>query len=677
MPITDDTPTASDAPAHSSRSPESSCRIRVLPTVLVNKIAAGEVIERPASVVKELVENAIDAGAARIAVTVEDGGRQLIRVTDDGCGMSPEELRLAVAPHATSKLITEDDLYHIGTLGFRGEALASISSVSKLRIVSRPAAGDIGHEIVVVAEQVDSSQSSGSPVGTTVEVRDLFFNVPARRKFLRGSSTEVSHVNEQMSRIALAYPTIAFELRSQSRLVQNLPACTTRLERVAKFYGPELAEALLHVHRSERGLDIDAFAATPANSRATAQWQYVYVNGRYVRDKFIQHAIKESYRGLMEPNRHGVVFLFLQIDPALIDVNVHPTKIEVRWADSNLVHSQVLSALREAFQRADLSPHLRTDRARVPLPPEVEERMRAELADVMKAQLAEQSGALFGTLQPGSGSFDMPIPAQGNESYSSDPASPPVTGVYSRGANDVLAPNDPLASWRALYGASAVPYSGTTETPRSGAPQSPFPSNPFSSRVNPDDFNRPKAVQMHNLYLVAETDEGIIIIDQHALHERVIYEQLRLRMATGNLESQRLLLPESIRATPQQIAAIEQHAALLLTLGIEADAFGTDAIAIHAFPSLLKDSDIPSFMRDLLDHLAQQPAGSSTEVVIHKILDMMACKAAVKAGDQLAPEEIEALMRKRHLIDKATSCPHGRPTVLRLTKADLNRQFKR
>lgn len=676
MPIIDDTPTAPDAPAPSVRTPESSCRIRVLPTVLVNKIAAGEVIERPASVVKELVENAIDAGAVRVAVTVEDGGRQLIRVTDDGCGMLPEELRLAVAPHATSKLITEDDLYHIGTLGFRGEALASISSVSKLRIVSRPTASDIGHEIVVAAEQVDSSLSSGSPVGTTVEVRDLFFNVPARRKFLRGSSTEVSHVNEQMSRIALAYPSIAFELRSQSRLVQNLPACTTRLERVAKFYGPELAEALLHVHRSERGLDIDAFAATPAHSRATAQWQYVYVNGRYIRDKFIQHAIKESYRGLMEPNRHGVVFLFLQIDPALIDVNVHPTKIEVRWADSNLVHSQVLSALREAFQRADLSPHLRTDRARMPLPPEVEERMRAELADVMKAQLAEQSGALFGTSPSDSGSFDRPTSAHGNDSYSPDSGSS-VSGPFSRSASDVLAPNDPLASWRALYGASTVPAYGTTGTPRPDALQSPFPSHPFPPRFNPDDFNRPKAVQMHNLYLVAETDEGIIIIDQHALHERVIYEQLRLRMATGNLESQRLLLPESVRATPQQIAAIEQHAALLLTLGIEADAFGTDSIAIHAFPSLLKDSDIPAFMRDLLDHLSQQPAGSSTEVVIHKILDMMACKAAVKAGDQLAPEEIEALMRKRHLIDKATSCPHGRPTVLRLTKADLNRQFKR
>ncbi|MGD2109067.1 MAG: DNA mismatch repair endonuclease MutL, partial [Phycisphaerae bacterium] len=343
------------------------CRIRVLPELLVKKIAAGEVVERPASVVKELVENAIDADATRVAVTIEEGGKQLIRVTDDGCGMSAEELRLAVLPHATSKVLTEADLSSISTMGFRGEALASISAVSKLRIVSRPAGSEAGHEIRVAAERLESSTAAGSTAGTTIEARDLFFNVPARRKFLRTNSTETGHINEQFARIALACPSIAFELTSNRRTTQNLPGCKTRLERVAKFYGPELASALLPVEREERGVRLEAYVAPPAQSRATAQWQYTFVNGRYIRDRFVQHAIKEAYRGLMEPNRHGVVFLFLRIDPNRVDVNVHPTKIEVRWAEPNMIHSQVLSALRETFQRADLTPAVRTGRMHQPI----------------------------------------------------------------------------------------------------------------------------------------------------------------------------------------------------------------------------------------------------------------------------------------------------------------------
>ncbi len=643
-------------------------RIRVLPNLLVNKIAAGEVVERPASVVKELVENSLDAGATRIAVTIEDGGRQLIRVTDDGIGMTAEDLRFAVMPHATSKITGEEDLYAISTMGFRGEALASISSVSRLRIASRVRGTNEGHEIRVTAEQVESSNAAGCPEGTTVEVRDLFFNVPARRKFLKGASTEVGHINEQVGRIALARPDVSFEVRSNERLTQNLPASATLLERVAKFYGHELAQALLRVERDERGLKIDAFAALPAQSRATAQWQYVYVNGRYIRDRFIQHAIKESYRGLMEPNRHGVVFLFLTIDPALVDVNVHPTKIEVRWADSNLVHSQVLSALREAFQRADLTPTLRTDRAALTPPPEVQERMREELASMLKSQLSGQSPPLF------AGRGDESGISTARESWGDQRGVglPELrTQVPSTGSAD------PLDVWRRLYGERTEQTNPASDSFAASMGQV-LASMPVASTAN-TAFGpmRPRAIQMHNLYLVVETDEGIMIIDQHALHERVIYEQLRERMTSGTLESQRLLLPETIRVTAQQMSLLEQQADLLRRLGIDASPFGADTVAVHSFPSLLKDTDVPSFMSDLLDYLSQQPSAGQTEVVIHKILDMMACKAAVKAGDPLTHDEIETLVRKRHLVDKATSCPHGRPTILRLTKADLNRQFKR
>jgi DNA mismatch repair protein MutL len=639
------------------------CRIRILPDLLVNKIAAGEVVERPASVVKELAENAIDAGATRIAVAIEDGGRQLIRVTDDGSGMSAEELRLAVLPHATSKVTVDEDLYSISTMGFRGEALASISAVSKLRIVSRMAGAIEGHEVRMEGDRFEAAQAAGCPEGTAVEVRDLFFNVPARRRFLRTPSTEVGHINEQFARVALPYPQIGFELNVNRRGAQNLPRCQTRLERIGKFYGPELAAALMPIGREERGVRLEAYAAPPVQSRATSQWQYVYVNGRYIRDRFIQHAIKEAYRGLMEPNRHGVVFLFLTLDPRDVDVNVHPTKIEVRWADSNLIHSQVLSALRETFQRCDLTPRLRTGQTSQPLSEAEQDRVRRELAEVLKS--ATPIGSSRVASSPAAAENPRPLHSRDRE------------GAVDRGERRDRSPTnaawvDHERVWRSLYG---QPAPTSEHGPATDAP-SPPPTN-VPPRDARDPSPRPRAVQMHNLYLVAETDEGIVIVDQHALHERVMYEQLRARIAVGSLESQRLLLPESLRVTPEQAALIEAHASLFERLGIEITPFGRDAVAVHAFPALLKDTDVPSFLRDLLDRLAQQPAGSSTEVVIHKVLDMMACKAAVKAGDPLTDEEIDALMRQRHLIEKSTSCPHGRPTMLRLTKADLNRQFKR
>jgi len=624
------------------------CRIRVLPDLLVRKIAAGEVVERPASVVKELLENAVDAGAHRIAVTAEDGGKQLIRVTDDGSGMSPEELRLAVARHATSKIAAEEDLYSIATMGFRGEALASISAVSKLRAISRRPEATEGHEVRVAAEQLEMTQAAGCPVGTAVEVRDLFFNVPARRKFLRGSPTEMGHINEQLARVALSHPEIAFELTNNRRVTQRLPSCQTRLERIAKFYSPELASALLHIQRNERGVGLEAYVAPPNQSRATAQWQYVFVNGRYVRDRYIQHATKEAYRGLMEPNRHGVVFLFLTVDPQSVDVNVHPTKIEVRWADSHLIHSQVLSALRETFQRCDLTPALRTQRSREPISDEEQDRMRHEMAAALRSTTPIQ-------------------PARHSES--GPPAlSQPVRSTAPAGGGSPPA-MDPAQMWQSLYGPAES---------RPTAPQGPPHLAPGPLPAEPQRFpSRSRAIQMHNLYLVAETDDGIVIVDQHALHERVLYEQLRRRITDGPLESQRLLLPETLNVTPQQATLLESNAELLAQLGVEVTPFGTDAVAVQSFPALLKDTDVISFMRDLLDQLAQQAGPANTDAVINDILSMMACKAAVKAGDPLTPEEIDALFERRDLIEKSSSCPHGRPTMLRLTKADLDRQFKR
>lgn len=623
-------------------------RIRVLPDLLVNKIAAGEVVERPASVVKELIENSLDSGATRISVATEEGGARLIRVTDDGCGLGAEDLRLAVTPHATSKIQCDDDLYAIRTMGFRGEALASIGAVSQLRIVSRLPGAVEGNEVVVFGDRMESQGAAGCPEGTTVEVRDLFFNVPARRKFLRSASTETSHVNEQFMRLALAYPDVGFSLTSNNRSTHNLPAVDEYLPRISKLYGPELSEALLFVDRDERGLRIQAYLAPPVHSRAAPQWQYIYVNGRFVRDRFVQHAIREAYRGLMEPNRHGVVFVFLEIDPSQVDVNVHPTKIEVRWADSNLVHSQVLSALRETLQGADLTPALRM-RQQEPaaISEEEQNRIRHELAAILKSTppIQGEAGAWSNLATEPRGESAMPW---------STPASTPSSESRGRGFS--------WDSWRSMFSPA-------------------LPAGIFDSRMTRGaqagvDGSR-RAVQMHNLYLVAETDDGIMIVDQHALHERVMYEQFRQRFTAAPLESQRLLIPETVKVTPQQAALLESHSELLARMGVEVSPFGTDCVALHAAPALLRDIDAESFLRDLLDRLSQNDAPDNAEALVHELLDMMACKAAVKAGDPLTQQEIDSLMQQRHLVEKSSSCPHGRPTMLRFTKAELNRQFKR
>jgi DNA mismatch repair protein MutL len=531
------------------------CRVHVLPELLVRKIAAGEVVERPASVVKELVENSLDAGATRIGITIEEGGARLIRVVDDGSGMTPEELRLSVVAHSTSKITTEEDLFAIATLGFRGEALASISAVSRLRMVSRKSDSDEGHEVRLTGDVLETARASGCPPGTTVEVSDLFFNVPARRKFLRAVSTEVGHINEQFTRFALAYPSVGLELVNNRRATFALPTAATRIERIGKFFGPELASALLKIEREEAGLRLEAHAAMPAQSRATPQWQYVFVNGRYIRDRYVQHAVREAYRGLMEPNRHPVIFLFLSIDPAQIDVNVHPTKIEVRWADANLVHSQVLSALREAFQRANLSPMLRTNSGREQLNTDEQDRLRRAFAESLLATPPLEPGA---------------SPAYGGLAHlgRSLPMGPENSLAGGQSPNQAELPGytglDPLETWRRLYGPSdrQAQEKSAAESGRVGGSAEELPSPvggvsysgtaaAVSSRAGGFAYplGRPRAIQMHNLYLVAETEDGIVIVDQHALHERVIYEQLRRRLAEGDLEPQRLLLPETVKVT--------------------------------------------------------------------------------------------------------------------------------
>jgi DNA mismatch repair protein MutL len=588
--------------------------IQQLSASLVNRIAAGEVIERPASVVKELVENALDAGAKQIHVEIEDGGRELIRVIDDGGGIPTAELPLAFAQHATNKLTCDEDLFRIATMGFRGEALASIGSVSHARILSRTADEDAAYEIANKGGEIGTPQAAAGNRGTTVEIRHLFFNTPARRKFMKGTATEAGHVSETLLRIALPYPNVSFKLVHNGRTSLDLPATTAEL-RLLEAWPKEFHGSKLSVAARDAEIRVSGIMGLPELARPTGKYQFLYLNGRHIKDKFMQHATREAYRGLIEPGRYPGCVLMLEIPPGDVDVNVHPTKVEVRFKDGGRIHGLVMSAMREQLLGNDLSPAAVPMRADDPQVVAQREDLRTKLAAFFKSP-------------------EITAPVQPDEPFALSPSPP--------------------------------------QTPRFDFIPPPQPTSPVTAEIA-----KPAAIQLHNSYLVAETNDGMIIIDQHALHERVMYEELRQRMLRGPLESQRMLIPATVQASTRQIALLDQIQPLLARLGIEANAFGPNAVAVHAFPTFLSRLDPATFLRELLERGEQELLDLHEEEILHEILDMMACKAAVKAGDPLTAAEIESLLAKRHLIDRSSNCPHGRPTTLRLTLNDLEKQFKR
>jgi DNA mismatch repair protein MutL len=608
--------------------------IQQLSAALVNRIAAGEVIERPASVVKELVENALDAGATHVQVEIEDGGRELIRIIDDGCGIPPAELPLAFAEHATSKLTCDDDLFRIATMGFRGEALASIGSVSHARILSRTRESDAAWEIHNRGSEVSAPQAASGNVGTTVEVRHLFYNTPARRKFMKGASTEFGHVSDLLLRIALPHPNVSFKLLHNGRTAFDLPPATPEV-RLLEAWPKEFQQARLSVAARDAEIRLTGIIGLPELARPTSKYQYLYLNGRHIRDKFVQHATREAYRGLIEPGRYPACVLMIDLPPADVDVNVHPTKTEVRFKDGGRIHGLVLSGLRECLLASDLTPAaipMRADGVGTPIPQAEREDLRAKLAAFFR-----EPPAITTTI------VDAPTPTQQQPFALTPPPSPTPRFDFQPSPAPAPAP-----TWTA-----------------------PAPVHPAAATT------KPSAIQLHNSYLVAETPEGMVIIDQHALHERVMYEELRQRLLRGPLESQRMLIPATLQASTRQIALLDQIQPLLQRLGVEVSPFGPATLAIQAFPTFLSKLDPATFLQELLERGEQELLDLHEEEILHEILDMMACKAAVKAGDPLTPAEIESLLAQRHLIDRSSNCPHGRPTTLRLTLNDLEKQFKR
>jgi DNA mismatch repair protein MutL len=603
-------------------------RIEQLPPSVVNRIAAGEVVERPASVVKELLENSLDAGPSRVDVELEQGGVALIRIVDDGCGIAADELPLAVTAHATSKLRTAEDLERIATLGFRGEALASIAEVSRLTLRSRQA-GATGAALTVDGGRMGEVTPDGCAVGTTVEVRQLFGHVPARRAFLRAAQTEWSHAAEAFVRTALAHPGVALSLAHQPsasgrpRRVHDLPAAADWRERIGGLFGLEMADRLLEVEADDGEIAISGFVGRPEDDMASGRLQHLFVAGRPFRDRSILHAIQEAYRGLLLSGRQPIAFLRFDLPPDAVDVNVHPAKIEMRFREPARLYRLVLSALRSRFLLGGTGTRL--------VPP--------------KPPITEEPTAIARP-EP-----RLPFPAW-------SPAPTPAA--------------TPLPPDRAAHTAAA----GPTASPAPPVQPPAWEIDDHQARVAVAPVGR--AVQMHDRYIVVETDAGIEVIDQHALHERVLYERFKAAVAAEGLETQPLVVPERLDLPPDELELVREHAETLGRAGMRVEPFGGATVIVTSKPVLAGSTSAADLLREILDRLSSAAAaGDSPALLVDEVLHGLACKAAIKAGDPLSQPEVDALVRDRRLVPESHHCPHGRPTSLTLTRQDLDRQFRR
>jgi DNA mismatch repair protein MutL len=648
--------------------------IRELPASVINQIAAGEVVERPASVVKELLENAVDAGASRVDLGVERGGKDLVRVADDGKGMDREDLPLAFRPHATSKLAVADDLHAIRTLGFRGEALAAIAEISKVRCQTRTAGAAHGSELVIEGGEAAPIRDCGCAPGTVIEVRNLFFNTPVRRTFLKSDSTEAGHVAEAFIRVALAHPGVHFTYRSGGKTVYDLPASDGLKERIGSFFGRDLADSLLWVESEVDTAKLWGYVAHPSQNRSSGRGQYFFVGGRYIRDRSLGHALGEAYRGLIMVGRQPVAFLYLDLDPVEVDVNVHPTKIEVRFRDGHRVYSQLLGTLRQSFLASDLHTRLQ-----VPVEPEAPPAafpppaapeplaMRApgEVESVLSSRPIERQ-TVASWFTPSS-----PSPSRPSGGYAPAPSAPSWSDRLER-----IVPDRPGDGFDEFVGEGAEPVAPPASV-RAVAPAPP-PAEPARAAVPGRSRARAaRALQVHDSYLVAETEDGVVLIDQHALHERILYEELKRRVEEGGVESQRLLVPEPVELPPSEAAEILQRGEALARLGLGVEEFGGGTLLVTSVPALLGDVAPGRLVRDLAAGLRDQPVAPSPQAMFEEVLSMVACKAAVKAGQTLSQEEVDALLERRHLVDNSHHCPHGRPTALTFSRSELERQFGR
>ena len=589
--------------------------IRQLPDTLINQIAAGEVVERPASVAKELVENALDAGARRIDIDLEEGGVRLIRIRDDGGGIGPEELPLAVSRHATSKIASIDDLEAVATLGFRGEALPSVASVSRFRLASRPRDAAHGAELRIEGGRLGEVVPQAHPPGTTVEVRDLFYNVPARRKFLRAERTELSHIEEWLRSLALARPDVELRVTHNGKPSRRWKGEGDLLSgvRLHEALGEEFARNALRVDHAGAGLRLHGWIAQPAYNRASTDQQYLYVNGRSVRDRNVAHAVRQAYSDVLFHGRHPAYVLFLELDPRGVDVNVHPAKHEVRFRESRLVHDFVYRSLHAA--------------------------------------LAET--------RAGATAAPMPSLAAANEARWSMP--PPQQQAIG------LRVGDAPAAYAALY------------APRDGAPSSdaaapqPMPDD-APGGMPPLGY---AVAQLHGIYILAENADGLVVVDMHAAHERIGYEKLKAAHDGAGLRTQPLLVPASLAVSEREADVAEREAGTLARLGFEVQRSGPQSLLLRSVPALLAHGDVEALLRDVLADLREHGSTRRVDDTRDALLATMACHGAVRANRRLTLPEMNALLREMEATERSGQCNHGRPTWTRFSLAEMDRWFLR
>ena len=595
--------------------------IRRLPESLANQIAAGEVVERPASVVKELVENSLDAGADRIRIEVDGGGARLIRLRDNGRGMPREEAPLALAPHATSKIGSPEDLARIGTLGFRGEALPSIASVARLTLTTRPADAEEG-AAVALGDSGPEVEPAAHPVGTTVEVRDLFHNTPARRKFLRTEKTELAHITDAVRKAALAAMDAGFTLSYNGRTQFQLPPVESWDDgerRIARLLGQGFLESAVHIaQEGEGGVRLSGWVIRPAAARGQRDQQYFFVNRRPVRDRLLTHAVAEAYRDVLYKDRHPAYVLYLEVDPQAVDVNVHPTKHEVRFSDGRRIHELVRHTVEQAL--GGLRPE-------------------GAPADPARHGPGERPAG------PGSGGGRPPIPESGQ-----------------RGLDLREAP----AAYAALYGGrDAEPAAETAHPGLSGGGEGEAPPLGYA------------LAQIHGVFILAQTPEGVVLVDQHAAHERITYERLKAAFHGEGVERQALLVPVTVGLSERQMVLVEEEAETLLRLGLRVEPAGPRHAAVREAPALLADGELAPLVEQTLEALARFGSDRPLTEALDAVLAEMGCHGAVRGTRPLSRPEMDGLLRELERTERGGQCNHGRPTYTRLSLEDLDRFFMR
>lgn len=597
--------------------------IQALSDQLISQIAAGEVVDRPSAVVKELLENALDAGSTHITVRLEEGGVKRIAITDNGRGIPPEQMPLALARHATSKIASLNDLENVGTLGFRGEALASIASVALLTLTSRTA--DAPHAWEISGDKAGQVVPSSGTLGTTVDVRDLYFNTPARRKFLKSEQTEFGHCAEVVRRIALSRPDVAFSLTHNGKTIEHWNASEID-KRSSHILGGEFSSARLPLDESAGPLRLHGFIGLPTAAKARADGQYFYVNGRFVRDKLLTHAVRAAYQDVLHGDRYPSYVLGLDLDPALVDVNVHPSKIEVRFRDSRAVHQFVFHAVSRALAQTS-----------------------ATASGAAPAPVTATPGVLPWVRQQQQTSF---------------------AAQFSSGAGV----RQNLADYGALFSSTNLAAPEVREAPSSPAPS----SLPVEAALQEDEFPLGFALaQLHGIYVLAQNKKGLVLVDMHAAHERILYEQLKNALDENAMQVQPLLIPITFYADPLEVGTAEESQAILQSLGFDISALSPTTLAVRAVPALLKNADAQTLARDVLRDIRE--FGGSRVLVERRneLLGTLACHTAVRANRALTIPEMNALLRQMEATERADQCNHGRPTWVQLALADLDKLFLR